>query len=93
MTYDNASPVALYSGASQQLRYPNGDEIQGFAVSFLVRDWSGVPCPDGVEGSELRFWSLDALPEDVMPMHRHTLADFKNYDGTFILSEDVHRDK
>ncbi|MCP3967498.1 MAG: NUDIX domain-containing protein [Lentisphaerae bacterium] len=84
---ETAEPIALYSGSSQRLMYPNGDEIQGFAVSFLIRNWRGKPCPDGVEGSELRFWSLQELPLNLLPMHKHTLYDFKKYDGTFILAD------
>jgi len=81
-----AEPMALYSGPSQRFQYPNGDKIQGFAVAFIVRDWSGKPKADGEEGSEVRFWPLDALPEDLVSIHAETLKDFKHYDGSFMLS-------
>ncbi|HOA75202.1 MAG TPA: NUDIX domain-containing protein [Phycisphaerae bacterium] len=44
-----AEPMALYSGPSQRFRYPNGDEIQGFSLAFIVHDWTGTPKADGVE--------------------------------------------
>jgi len=89
-----AESMALYSGPSQRFKYPNGDEIQGFSVAFIVRNWSGTPRADGVEGSEVRFWSLNDLPQDLVTIHARTLADFKQYQGSFLLpTESVQEGK
>lgn len=79
-----AEPMALYSGPEQRFKYPNGDEVQAFAVTFIIREWSGVPRADGEEGSELRFYALDKLPDNLVEIHIPVFADFKRYDGTFI---------
>ena len=81
-----AEPMALYSGRDQQLTYPNGDEIQCFAIAFIVRKWSGEPRADGVEGSALRFWPLNALPTEVLRIHRATLDDYRRHAGRFLCS-------
>ena len=81
-----AEPMALYSGPIQRFAYPNGDEIQCFAVAFIIRRWEGQPRPDGVEGSEVRFFPLAQLPADLHQIHRQTLEDYGKYDGTFLLS-------
>ena len=81
-----AEPMALYSGLSQRFKYPNGDEIQCFSVAFIVRKWSGTPAADGIEGSEVRFWPLNALPADIVPLHRRTIDDYVKYEGSFLLS-------
>jgi len=81
-----AEPMALYSGPSQRFRYPNGDEIQGFSIAFVVRKWNGTPRPDGEEASQVRFWPLDALPEDMVEIHRNTLADYRDYRGRFFVA-------
>jgi mutator protein MutT len=86
LTIIQAEPMALYSGKAQQFEYPNGDQIQGFAVAFIIRQWSGVPCADGEEGSEVRFWPLDKLPEKLVERHLEVLKDFQRYNGKFILS-------
>jgi ADP-ribose pyrophosphatase YjhB (NUDIX family) len=83
-----AEAMALYSGPSQRFVYPNGDEVQGFAVAFIVRDWGGEPQADGVEGSELRFWPIDALPGDIVAIHAKTLADFAEYRRGFVFQQD-----
>ena len=64
---------------------PNGDEIQCFSVAFIVRDWTGEPKADGVEGSEVRFWPLKDLPQDMLAIHANTLDDFRQYRGGFLL--------
>lgn len=81
-----AEPMALYSGPFQRFAYPNGDEIQCFAVAFIIRRWEGQPRPDGVEGSEVRFFPLAHLPAEIHPIHRRTLEDYGKYDGSFLLS-------
>lgn len=86
LTVVEAEPMALYSGPEQQFEYPNGDQIQGFAVAFIIRKWTGIPCADGEEGSEVRFWSLDRLPENLAKRHLEVLRDFQCYTGKFILS-------
>jgi mutator protein MutT len=83
----NAEPMALYSGRKQQFSYPNGDQIQCFAVAFIVREWRGVPQADGEEGSEVRFWPLDELPEQIMGIHIQVLNDFRAYEGKFMLDD------
>jgi 8-oxo-dGTP pyrophosphatase MutT (NUDIX family) len=81
----DAEPMGLYSGASQQFSFPNGDKVQPFAIAFIVRKWRGAPKPDGKEGSELRFWKLEELPENIVEIHKRTILDFTNYNGKFQL--------
>ncbi len=75
----SASAMALYSGPHQRFQYPNGDTVQGFAVAYVVRDWSGHPRADKIEGTEVRFWPLSSLPRDMLPIHARTIADYRRY--------------
>ncbi len=81
-----AEPLALYSGPSQLLVYPNGDEIECFSVAFIVRRWEGHPEADGKEGSEVRFFPVSELPENMLNIHVPTIADYQRYEGRFILA-------
>jgi len=81
-----AEPMALYSGQKHRFAYPNGDQVQCFALAFLVRKWEGRPSADGREGSEVRFFPLSRLPQDLVPLHRPTIEDYFRYEGTFLLS-------
>jgi 8-oxo-dGTP pyrophosphatase MutT (NUDIX family) len=80
-----AEPLGLYCGPDQRFSYPNGDEVQCFALACIVRQWEGQPRPDGVEGTELRFFPPDQPPRKLIPTHHPTLQDFINYAGSFIL--------
>jgi ADP-ribose pyrophosphatase YjhB (NUDIX family) len=88
-----AEPMALYSGPSQRSQYPNGDQIQCFSIAFIVRGWNGVPKADGTEGSEVRFWPLNALPQDLVPIHARSLHDFSQYQGGFLLPDPFEKER
>ena len=85
LTVLEAEPMAVYSGPSQQFTYPNGDAVQCFALAFIVRRWEGEPRADGIEGSELRFFPLSQLPDELVPIHAATIADYRNFQGKFLL--------
>lgn len=80
-----AEPMGLYSGPSQRFTYLNGDEIHCFSIAFVVRQWQGEPRADGIEGSDLRFFAISQLPSELVPIHKPTIEDYKNYRGTFLL--------
>jgi ADP-ribose pyrophosphatase YjhB (NUDIX family) len=80
-----AEPMGLYSGPPQQFAYLNGDQVHCFAIAFIVRQWQGTPRPDGIEGSELRFFALSELPTDLVPIHKPTIDDYTSYRGAFLL--------
>jgi 8-oxo-dGTP pyrophosphatase MutT (NUDIX family) len=81
----SAAPFGLYSDPKYSVTYPNGDQVQTFTVAFLVTEWRGEPRPDGDEVAELRFCALDALPEPIYPIHVETIADYRTFDGSFIM--------
>lgn len=83
----DAEPMGVYCGPNQKFTYPNGDQVQCFAIAFIVKKWEGHPQADHMEGSEVRFFPLSQLPVSLVPIHRQTLIDYTNYKGKFILSE------
>ena len=82
-----AEPMGVYSGPKQRFTYPNGDEIQNLTLAFLVRRWEGKPKPDGIETSDVRFFPLTDLPDDMLPLHRDRLEGYYRYEGRFLLLE------
>jgi len=89
----SAEPMALYSGPTQRFRYPNGDEIQCFSIAFIVQDWTGTPEADGAEGSEVRFWPPGDPPQDLVAIHARTLADFRQYRGRFMITDESEKER
>ena len=80
-----AEPMGLYSGPSQKFTYLNDDEVHCFSIAFIVRQWRGEPRADGIEGSDLRFFAMSRLPDELVPFHKTTIEDYKNYRGKFLL--------
>lgn len=81
-----AEPLGLYCGPTQKFSYPNGDRIQCFSLAFIVKEWSGLPVADGIEGSDLRFFDSADIPDDLVSTHQETLQDYIRNTGTFIVT-------
>jgi ADP-ribose pyrophosphatase YjhB (NUDIX family) len=79
-----AEPMGLYCGPDQKFAYPNGDKVQCFAIAFVVRQWEGNPRADGIEGSNVCFFPLSNLPEDITSIHRRTIQEYDRYNGRFL---------
>jgi ADP-ribose pyrophosphatase YjhB (NUDIX family) len=80
-----AEPMGLYAGPTQKFAYPNGDEIHCFSIAFIVNQWESVPQADGIEGSDLQFFTLSHLPSELVSIHKPTIEDYKLYQGKFLL--------
>jgi len=81
----HAEPPAPCSGPGRCFKYPTGDESRRFPLAFIARDGAGMAQADGIEGSEVRFRPLDALPENLLALHAHrTPDDFRRHIGGFI---------
>ena len=85
LTVIRAEPFGLYSDPKYSVTYPNGDQVQTFTVAFLVTEWRGELVVDNAEVSELAFFSLNALPDPIYPIHIETIQDYRTSDGRFIL--------
>jgi 8-oxo-dGTP pyrophosphatase MutT (NUDIX family) len=81
LTVVRAELFGLYTEPRFSVVYPNGDEVQTFTVAFLVREWSGSLSADSDEVVDVRFFPLDALPENLYPIHGETIDDYRNFDG------------
>jgi len=85
LTVGRAELFGVYTDPRFSVTYPNGDEVQTFTVAFLVHEWSGQLSADGDEVLDVRFFPLDALPENLYPIHRETLDDYLSFTGSPIV--------
>ena len=63
---DIANPKLFDIKANVHMVYPNKDEVYYTDVVYIISEFSGELKPDG-ESTELRFFGLDELPENIMP--------------------------
>ena len=80
-----ATPMGIYTHPKYSLTYPNGDQVQPFTLAFIVHSVRGELKVDGEETLDLKYFPMDRLPDDILPIHRETIQDCKTYDGDFIL--------
>jgi ADP-ribose pyrophosphatase YjhB (NUDIX family) len=85
LTVVRAELFGVYTDPRFSVTYPNGDEVQTFTVAFVVREWSGQLSADSDEVTDVGFFPLDALPENLWPIHRETIDDYRNFDGSPIV--------
>jgi 8-oxo-dGTP pyrophosphatase MutT (NUDIX family) len=78
-----ATPMAIYSNISIVTSFQ--DPYHLFLVQFLVDRWSGELELETDETVDARFFSLDALPEDLVDYYYEVIEDLRNYDGELIV--------
>ena len=67
----------VYAGPEEHYFYPNGDEVYNVEFAYTCRDWSGTPvCQEG-EVEDLRFFSLDNLPDTLSGQVTRRLAQWR----------------
>ena len=64
-----------------EVTYPNGDRAQYLDLCFLARHVSGQARVNDDESTEVGWFPLDALPEDLAPNSRHKLETALAFDG------------
>jgi ADP-ribose pyrophosphatase YjhB (NUDIX family) len=67
---ESAEFLTVVSGAHTFKHLPNGHEFYMYTALYRVTQWSGRPTPDGIEGEELRFFPVSALPPLAGPVGR-----------------------
>ncbi len=65
-TLDFANQKLYDIKANVHMVYPNQDEVYYTDVVYVINEFWGDLKPDG-ESTELRFFDLDNLPENIMP--------------------------
>ncbi|GHU39493.1 ADP-ribose pyrophosphatase [Clostridia bacterium] len=66
----------VFSGADMHYVYPNGDEVSIVDIVYICRDYSGELTAEQNEVSELRFFTIDELPDKISPPQRRPLRTF-----------------
>lgn len=67
--------IGVFAGKDFSGSYENGDQVSCVATVFEAGVIRGTPRPDGVETSDARFFSLDALNN--LPYQPHFLPIYK----------------
>lgn len=73
---DELEVLGVFSGEDTHYTYPNGDEVYIIDIKFMCRKYHGTLAPRAGEVSELRFFPIDELPENISPPERQVIKKY-----------------
>ena len=69
--------IGVFSGKQHFVKLPNGDEFYPVTVAYLCRNVEGGHLKaDGQETTEVQFFKLNDLPEQLNPMIKQLVAQY-----------------
>jgi 8-oxo-dGTP pyrophosphatase MutT (NUDIX family) len=71
----------VYAGNEFFYVCPNGDQVFSVCPVYITHDARGDLQPDGTEGSEVKFFPIYDLPEEMLPQVRMMIEDFLRSNG------------
>ena len=74
-----ATPIGVLSGQKENHIYPNGDEIFGIDMVYMIDEFEGVPTPDNDEVVDLKWFSMENLPENIHKPDVNFIPLVRNY--------------
>ena len=72
----------VFSGKELYYVYPHGDEISSVDIVFLCNDYTGEAKADLVESDDVKFFSIDNLPDNISPPCVPALNKYKEIKRT-----------
>ena len=76
LTADELEFFGVFSGENQHYTYPNGDEVHVVELAYICRSYHGTLTPQDGEVDDLRFFSIDQMPENISPLDRETIGKY-----------------
>ena len=72
---------SVFSGHEMHFVYPNGDEVYNAVCIFETSDYDGDVMADGHESSDVGFFRLDDLPQNLHPPDRNIFRRYLEQQG------------
>jgi ADP-ribose pyrophosphatase YjhB (NUDIX family) len=78
LTIGKLNLVRVFSGKQHHVKLPNGDEFYPVTVAYVTKEiLGGVLKADGVETTDARFFSVSELPDQLNPLIKNLIKQFK----------------
>ena len=68
----------VFSGAEFYYQYPNGDQVYNVITTYVCTNYRGTLKVDNEEVKALKFFSIEALPENINPPEVIIIQSFLN---------------
>lgn len=86
LTAEDLELFGVFSGEELHYIYPNGDEVSTIDILYICRKYSGSLRCQREEVTELRFFDIDDLPENISPpivMPLKKYIEYRHRDAIF----------
>lgn len=70
--------LGVYSGKHMHNIYPNGDEVSNVDIVYVCKKYSGQLKCQEKEVLELRFFSIEEMPDDIFMPNVPAIEEWKN---------------
>jgi 8-oxo-dGTP pyrophosphatase MutT (NUDIX family)/GNAT superfamily N-acetyltransferase len=80
LTANSLELFGVFSGTDMHYVYPNGDEVSNVDIVYICRDFSGVLKAELNEVTELKFFRIDELPDNISPPQRKPLNKYVEHE-------------
>ncbi len=57
--------LGVFSGKEKQYTYPNDDKVYIVGIDYICEDFSGTPLSETDETTELKWFDIDNLPQNI----------------------------
>jgi 8-oxo-dGTP pyrophosphatase MutT (NUDIX family) len=81
LTIGELTLIKVFSGKEYFYECPNGDQVFPVCPVYVTYDAHGTLCPDGREGSDVKFFPVDQLPSEMIPDVKMIIEDFIQLKG------------
>jgi len=71
--------LGVFSGEGMRYTYPNGDKVCIVQIMYVCDDFSGEMRIAEDEAQELKWFDIDALPDNISPPDRKAFESFIKY--------------
>ena len=82
LTLNELEWFELFSGQELIYQLPHGDVVVNVTAVYTCKSYSGQLKPDKSEVSELHFFELDNLPQNLSPPDRPVIESFMSFHGS-----------
>jgi len=79
LTANKLNFFKIYSGNDMLYTYPNGDKVYLIITLFICEDFSGEIKIDTNEVIELKWFSINEMPNEITPTLKKAFDDFVKY--------------
>ena len=79
LTANTMELLGVFSGEKLRYTYPNGDKVSIVQVMYACDDFSGEQKSDDGETVELKWFDIDAIPENISPPDKVAFSAFRAF--------------